>query len=542
MAAASSSSSSNSKRVPRNYWRLTVISQYVPEVLRKLARQGRIRPTIRRVYYTIASDHPEFPRTKSGYTRLSALLTDVRLRSDDYKDWDSRIYDYRPNTFSDDSRSEVSPPRYVRPKRFAQEHVMGMIYVFDNYDPNIWEGQDHVVEIMIEKRTMEATVKDIVKADQVTVFSAGGNDGLSHLEEQYARWKEYQRQGKDAHLGYLGDLDAWGEHMDMHDIVKKILQMIEDDIAHDEEPLNWNWSKKDWDNDDEYNKEHGYHFESHYDPNKPEFTFERLCLTEDQVELYDLIKLDQVHISQIENPKIQQINFAARHGGYVFTVELDAIVILHEEEFKQLIHNFIYRWYDHDIWDKVEPLLSAEVKDQEIKKRITFKKLALDEYKKWSKDELELDDEAKLNEINAEVTTINNKEVEDLLPISDTLYDDPVAGHKKMLSQSRPNAIRKVKQEMREKEWQERNVKDLEEVRQEIAKLPDDKQKLNRLQADKQRYQDIISKIEPDPDYVDGRPRSVWKWMYHSLDYYEQRLADTESDLKRLREKGIVDE
>src|SRR5215217_8171978 len=166
-------------RMPPGYWKWTVIAKYVPEVLRKLEREGRIRPTIRRVYYTIASDHPEFPKTTPGYQRLSALLTDVRLRSDDYVDWDSSIYDYRPDTFSDDSRSEVQVPRYVRPKRFVQEHVVGVKYVFDHYDPNIWEGQDHVVEIMIEKRTMEATVKDVVKPDQVTAFPNGGNDGLS---------------------------------------------------------------------------------------------------------------------------------------------------------------------------------------------------------------------------------------------------------------------------------------------------------------------------------------------------------------------------
>src|SRR5215217_4293839 len=107
-------------------------------------------------------------------------------------------------------------------------------------------------------------------------------------------------------------MDAWGEHMDMHDIVKKILQMIEDDIKHGDEPLNWNWTKKDWNNDDEYNKAKGYYFESHYNPDKPEFTFERLMLTEDQVDQYSLIHLDEVSISQIENPRIQEINFAER--------------------------------------------------------------------------------------------------------------------------------------------------------------------------------------------------------------------------------------
>jgi hypothetical protein len=39
-------------------------------------------------------------------------------------------------------------------------------------------------------------------------------------------------------------------------------------------------------------------------------------------------------------------------------------------------------------------LLSAEVKDKEVNKRITLKKLVHDEWEKWKEDELELDDEA----------------------------------------------------------------------------------------------------------------------------------------------------
>jgi hypothetical protein len=377
--------------------------------------------------------HADFPKTTSAYTNLSKHLTDVRLRRYEYADWDS--YDYRPDTFTDDSRSEAQVPRFVRPKRFVQERVFGMLYVFDNYDPNIWEGQDHVVEIMIEKRTMESTVKDIAKPKQVTVFANTGNDGLSHQYEQYARWKEYQKQGKDVHIGYLGDLDAWGEHMDKKDYVKKILQLIEVDIANGEEPLNWNWTREDWDNN-KRDRDEDY-FEKHYNPDKPGFTFERIGLTEQQVNDYDLMKIDVKHISEIDKPKIQQINFAERHGGYVYTVELDGVVILHEQDFKDIIFEFIDRWYDNDTQKKVEPLLSAEVKDKEVKKRITLKKTVRDEWEKWKKDELELDDEADLNEII--VQALGKKESieqlgtpEDLVPTSNIDYKDE-SGKKRMI-------------------------------------------------------------------------------------------------------------
>src|SRR5215216_3866327 len=532
------------KRVPPGFWKDTVIREYVPEVLRILKRQGRRHPTIRRIFYTVAQMHEDFPKTTSGYQNLSKHLTNVRLRRKsrdaDYTDWDG--YDYRLDEFTDDSRSEAQVPRFTRPKRFVQEHILGTMYILTRYKPNRWEGQNHVVEIMIEKRTMENTVKDIAKPKQVTVFANTGNDGLSHQYDQYARWKEYQRQGKDVHIGYLGDLDAWGEHMDKKDYVKKILQMIKVDVANGEEPLNWNWTKEDWDNDDERAIEDGDYFVNHYDKGKPDFTLERIGLTEEQVDEYGLMKIDVKHMSEIERPRVQQTNFAKRHGGYVYTVELDAVVILHEQEFKDMIYEFIDRWYDNDIWEKVEPLLSAEVKDEEAKKRITFEKLAYKEFEEWHKDELELDYEVDLNEIIAESIgrEVEDLEVpEELAPVSNTLYDDAATGKATILSENHPDAKYKLKEKRREKERQEKEAKDLKEMRQEIAQMPDDEHKLSRLLTDMKRYKDAIVKIEPNPDYIDGRPRNIWKSIYHSLGYYKQRVEDIEADLKRLEDKGI---
>ena len=180
--------------------------------------------------------------------------------------------------------------------------------------------------------------------------------------------------------------------------------------------------------------------------------------------------------------------------------------------------------------------------------------MAHKEFEQWSNDELTstLDDEADLNEIVAEslgrggsgggaaaANELEKEEPDELEPTSATLYEDPVDKISKISIQPFPNARYKVQKERQERQWQDRNVNDLKLMRQEIAQMPDDKEKLNRLQEDKKRYEEIIATIEPDPDYIDGRPRTLWKRLYRSLDYYKQRLDDTESDLKRLREMGI---
>jgi hypothetical protein len=446
------------KRVPAGFWKETVIRKYVPEVLELLAARGRTQPTIRRIFYTVAQLHADFPKTKSGYHTLSKHLTDVRLRRKgkdaDYRDWDG--YDYKLDTFSDDSRSEADVPRFTRPKRFVQEHVFGLMYALDNYDANRWEGQNHRVEIMLEKRTMESTVKDLVKEKQVTVFPNSGNDGLSHQYEAYARWKGYQAQGLDVHVGYGGDLDEWGEYMDKRDYVKKILQMIRVDVANGDEPLNWNWRKEDWDNYDPANNEDEV-FENYYDPDKPEFTFERIAITEEQVDEYNLMKIDVHHIDDIPEKQrtIQQKRFAERHGGFLFTVELDSIAIDHEDEFKQMIlFKFIDKWYDWDIWNQVKPTLDEKAKDDEVDERITFTELAEEEYKKWKKYELDIDDEEDLNEILANSLgkdSVDELEApEDLVSIEKKYFTD-IDGERMISTRKRTDPKDKIRRRERDK-------------------------------------------------------------------------------------------
>lgn len=69
-------------------------------------------------------------------------------------------------------------------------------------------------------------------------------------------------------------------------------------------------------------------------------------------------------------------------------VELDAIVIQQEEAFLKMVNDGIEKWYNYDIWSRVQPSLSEETMRKELDKRLKFKKLALEEYKLWQNGEL----------------------------------------------------------------------------------------------------------------------------------------------------------
>ena len=355
-------------------WRY-VITIEVRRILMQLRKpgQGKPRPTIRRVFYILASNG-KIPKTKSAYHRLSELLGKARLGWKGYQ----RLYDL--DDFRDDTRPEIAEPNYRKPKTFVQERVLGALYMFDNYDEPLWEGQEHYVELMVEKQALVRTFEVPAKKWQVSVVSNKGNSSITAIAECVERWKRKQHEeGLNVHSEYFGDLDAFGENMD-NDIKKKIRRIIEIDIEEGREPLNWTGSEK-W---SEVAKHKG---KSYYDPDKPDFTFERIGLTEEQADRYNLLRLDEEPIKKLK-PGSVKWKFAKRHGGTCFVVELDAIVIQQEEAFLRMVNDGVEKWYNYDIWNSVHPSLSEETMKKELDKRVKFKKLALKEYKLWQNGEL----------------------------------------------------------------------------------------------------------------------------------------------------------
>ena len=146
------------------------------------------------------------------------------------------------------------------------------------------------------------------------------------------RWKKIQQEdGKEVHIQYYSDCDLYGENM-ATSLKQKILQIIKLDVEYyHEEPLNWDWKDpEDWDNakkavesigrekfnqlyrqivgEDKDNKEKKDRFsaevlkrskhpwyENYYDKKKPNFTFERIGLTFDQVTDLELTDLTSYH-------------------------------------------------------------------------------------------------------------------------------------------------------------------------------------------------------------------------------------------------------
>lgn len=423
------------KEYERNYagfWQNTVLGEWTPEVLEILARVGITQPTKRRVFYTLTQRFPDFPRTKEAYKELIHNISEAQFKWGRYKNWDG--FDYRLGMFRDDNRPDVLLPEYKRPKWFVQDYVIRIRNVLDNYDMPYWEGQKNHVENVIEKQSMEESFKRVAKGLQVVVIPNKGDDSNEHLHKQYVRWKRIQQEeGKNVHIKFYSDLDMYGEHMDKN-LKDKILRMIELDVENGEEPLNWDWSEKeDWNNAEECLKDIGaervalwrdkilgknreykddperksklvdklkslskasWHTK-HYDPDKPGFSFKRVGLTMRQADELGLTKLDSTPIDELDpndGKYKSKKEFAATHGQF-FAVELDAMMIQNEDEFVEMITDAVEEHHDKEIWERVKPTLSPEIKDKEVRKRIKFTKLSDKEYELWKKDELEEEEE-----------------------------------------------------------------------------------------------------------------------------------------------------
>jgi hypothetical protein len=99
------------------------------------------------------------------------------------------------------------------------------------------------------------------------------------------------------------------------------------------------------------------------------------------------MRLDETPIIELSRGT-QEYDFAKRHGGYSFAVELDAFLIEQQDAFEKIVNDAIDNRHDEDILERIQERCSDEKKDSEIKKWVKFTKLSDNEYfiyKKYSK-------------------------------------------------------------------------------------------------------------------------------------------------------------
>lgn len=203
---------------------LQLISR-INDVIAEYEKQG-FSLTLRQVYYQMVA-RAIIPNNERSYKNLGNLISDARLAG--LIDW---------TAIEDRTRNLRGNSHWISPGSIIDSAAY-------SYHLDHWEGQEYYVEVWVEKDALVGIVGQICSRLDVNYFSCRGYVSQSEMWGAAQRLKRRQDDGQNIVLLHLGDHDPSGKDMS-RDIVERIRT-----------------------------------FETY------DFTFKRLALNMDQIELYN---------------------------------------------------------------------------------------------------------------------------------------------------------------------------------------------------------------------------------------------------------------
>ncbi len=300
--------------------------------------------TLRGLFYILANAMGLVPLTKSGYKRLSEALAKARYSGE--FPW-YLIKDTTRKVFHVENWTSY-PDRSLS----AEELLKKLEEYIDTYTSvtvNPWEDQSYRVIIVVEKDALVdvvmSFVREVFQHGVYQVRAIRGYDSATDIHE-LAETIKYLSENQTPVILQLGDYDPSGE-----DIVRdfrerlKMLSRREDII------------------------------------------FEKIAVTLDQIIELDLpckpetmeeiekLKRDPRYKKYVE--KIQALaerdvrvkKLIEKYGTSEIRVELDALVALKPNEFKQILKKTIEKYFDYEIYEKVTKQREEELRKQAEKMR-----------------------------------------------------------------------------------------------------------------------------------------------------------------------------
>ena len=160
------------------------------------------RLTVRQLYYQLVS-RDIVPNNIKAYQKTSNILTDARLMG--LVDWD---------TIEDRVRNSIMPNQFDNISSFIQSAI-------HSYRKYRWEGQEHYVEVIVEKEALAGILEPMTRKYHVLLLPNKGYSSSSVMHEMFQRISWQNFHGRESHILYLGDHDPSGMDM-VHDIQNRM--------------------------------------------------------------------------------------------------------------------------------------------------------------------------------------------------------------------------------------------------------------------------------------------------------------------------------
>lgn len=172
--------------------------QQCNEIIEEYQAQG-LTLTLRQLYYQLVS-RDVIPNVERSYKNLSALVTDARMAG--VMDWDA---------IEDRVRQPQIPLEFQNMKHRIDSALR-------NYRLPRWDGQEHYVELWVEKDALAGVLQPIALEYHITLMVNRGYSSASAMYESAQRFIEGADRPSSGGpltcvLLYLGDHDPSGEDM-----------------------------------------------------------------------------------------------------------------------------------------------------------------------------------------------------------------------------------------------------------------------------------------------------------------------------------------
>ena len=162
--------------------------------------------TLRQLYYQFVS-RDIIANTQKEYKRIGAVINDARLAG--LIDWDSIV---------DRTRNLQKNPHWDSPSEIVESCA-------EQYREDLWAGQDHRVEVWIEKDALSGVISGICTELDTPYFSCRGYTSQSEMWGAAQRLRSYATRGQTPVIIHLGDHDPSGKDM-TRDIMDRMRMFV----------------------------------------------------------------------------------------------------------------------------------------------------------------------------------------------------------------------------------------------------------------------------------------------------------------------------
>jgi hypothetical protein len=282
-------------------WRLVVDKHIIPALEHFNYDQG-ITPTLRTLFYRLVSLEV-IANTENSYKRLSRIL--VQERKEGRIEFDA---------IADESGRQVIcnfNDSYTHPEEYVMQYTQYLKRVPLHYRIPRWYKQPHYVEVWIEKQALASTFESFLKGRDVRIVINKGFASWTFLHQNAQRLAQISKEdpGREIHILYFGDFDPSGEDMDRH-LNEALIQF------------------------DLYGL----------------LEFERIAVTEKQIQEFNLPPTPE------DTETLEKLGRDSRTNGFIdkygklFAVELDALLAIVPDEFRNLVQESVDCYFDFDIY------------------------------------------------------------------------------------------------------------------------------------------------------------------------------------------------